>query len=127
MDCPNCRTPFVYEDQPEIAMGAVRCHYCLVHVDQAGHNLGTISPAVRRVLGESAALDEVKPVVVKTRQEEYHVCPHCGQEIHEKHTFVEGYGTPGEIERHADCGGAIKFPPTDWSKISPEWRKLLGV
>ena len=30
------------------------------------------------------------------------------------------------VDYHSDCKGAIKFPPTDWSKIDPQWRKLLG-
>lgn len=84
-----------------------------------------MNPLVRQILGESS-LDEVKQVVVKTRAEEFHACPHCGQEILEKHTFVEGDFMGGNyIERHRDCGGAIKWPPTDWSKINPEWRALL--
>lgn len=84
---------------------------------------------VRQILGESVVaftLDEAKPVLVKTRPVEYHECPHCGQEIFEKHTFIDGdYASGNYVERHSDCKGAIKFPPTDWSKISPEWRALL--
>ena len=48
------------------------------------------------------------------------VCPHCRQEIHERHTFTEG-----DQEFHSDCKGALIFPPTDWSQISPEWRAIL--
>jgi len=60
------------------------------------------------------------PVIIDSRPVEFWRCPHCQQEIHEKHTYVnEG------VDYHSDCKGAIKFPPTDWSKISPEWRALL--
>lgn len=84
-----------------------------------------MSPVVKRIIGESS-LNEVKPVVVKTRPVEYHVCPHCNQEIFEKHTYMEGDFMAGTaIQHHSDCGGAIEFPPTDWSKVSPEWRAVL--
>lgn len=48
------------------------------------------------------------------------VCPHCRQEIHEKHTFMEG-----EQEFHSGCKGALIRPPYDWSGVSPEWRAIL--
>lgn len=82
-----------------------------------------MNPLVRQ-LTESAeirtAKDTPTPVVVDSRPQEFYRCPHCQQEIHEKHTYVEE-----GITHHSDCGGAIKFPPTDWSKVSPEWRELL--
>lgn len=62
-----------------------------------------------------------KPVIIDSRPVEYWRCPHCQQEIHEKHTYVhEG------IEYHSDCKGAIIPPPYDWSKVDPKWRALLG-
>lgn len=61
------------------------------------------------------------PIIVEQRPVDYYVCPHCKQEIFEKHTYVEE-----GVERHAECKGAIKWPPTDWSKIDPQWRALLG-
>lgn len=67
-----------------------------------------------------AAKDTPTPVIVDSRPQEFYRCPHCQQEIFEKHTYVEE-----GVERHRDCGGAIKWPPTDWSKISPEWRAIL--
>lgn len=78
---------------------------------------------VKQVIGEAASRNEVKPVVVKTRQVEYHVCPHCDQEIFEKHTFIDGDFMGEHVERHSDCGGAIKFPPVD---VSPAWKSLLS-
>lgn len=68
-----------------------------------------------------AAKDVPTQVIKDSRPIEIYRCPHCQQEIHEKHTYVEESG----IERHRDCGGAIQWPPTDWSKVSPEWRALL--
>jgi hypothetical protein len=62
----------------------------------------------------------VKDVVIDSRPVEFWRCPHCQEEIHEKHTY-----TQEGVDYHADCGGPIKPPPTDWSKISPEWRELL--
>lgn len=61
------------------------------------------------------------PVIVDSRPVEFHRCPHCQQEIYEKHIYEEN-----GVDYHSDCKGAIKLPPTDWSKVSPEWRKLLG-
>ena len=81
-----------------------------------------MNPLIQR-LTESVDSDKSKPlpVIIDSRPVEIWRCPHCKDEIHEKHTFVkEG------IEYHSDCKGAIVPPPTDWSKISPEWRKLLG-
>lgn len=72
-------------------------------------------------LTESSTIWTPKPVIVDSRPQEFWRCPHCQQEIHEKHTALrEG------VEIHLDCGGAIVLPPFDWSKVSPEWRKLLG-
>lgn len=87
-----------------------------------------MNPLIQR-LTESAPLGmgkpfrgaPVKPVVVDSRPVEYWRCPHCNNEIHEKHTYVEE-----GVEYHSDCGGPIQLPPTDWSKIDPQWRKLLG-
>ncbi len=63
------------------------------------------------------------PVVQATRPEYYDVCPHCHKEIYEKHTYIEGDFMSGNyIERHSDCGGAIKFPDPDPASI-PDWLK----
>lgn len=39
----------------------------------------------------------------------YDICPHCKQEIHEKHEYTEDGGTTW---RHSDCGGLIARPET---------------
>ena len=86
---------------------------------------------IKRLLGESVAApskDVPMPIIEKTRPETYDVCPHCQQEIFEKHTYIDGdYASGNYVERHSDCGGALKRKPTDWSQVSPEWRSLLGI
>lgn len=62
------------------------------------------------------AKNEVRMVEVKQRPVDFEVCPHCQQEIYERHTYTDEDGT----ERHSDCDGAIKRPePTN----VPEWLK----
>ena len=78
-----------------------------------------MNPLVQR-LTEAAGAVEPKPVIVDSRPVTYWRCPHCQQEIHEKHTYNEA-----GVDFHSDCRKPIKFPPTDWSNISPEWRALL--
>lgn len=65
-------------------------------------------------------LNEVRQVLEVMEPSTVHFCPHCRTKIREKHTFVED-----GIERHSECKGAIKWPPIDWGKISPEWRAAL--
>ena len=60
------------------------------------------------------------PVVIAHRPVTFWQCPHCHQEIHEKHLFYEN-----EVAHHSDCGGAVELPEMDWSEVSPEWRALL--
>lgn len=73
-----------------------------------------MNPIIRRVLGESV---EPLPVIQAVREATYMQCPHCRQEIYEKHTFCEN-----GIDHHSDCGKPIKFPPPDPSTI-PDWLK----
>jgi hypothetical protein len=70
------------------------------------------SPQVKRLC---EAVD-AKPVVIAQRSVDYHVCPHCNQEIHEKHTYTDESG----VEYHRDCGKPIKFPETPLEEI-PAW------
>ena len=73
-----------------------------------------MSPNVRKVLGESVA---VLPVIKGSKPVEVWLCPHCNEQIHEKHTYVsEG------IDYHSDCGKPIKFPAPDPATI-PDWLK----
>ena len=45
----------------------------------------------------------------------YDVCPHCKQEIHEKHEYTEDGGTTW---RHSDCGGLIARPETPLEEVA---------
>lgn len=82
-----------------------------------------MSALARRILGESVPdKNAVLPVIETTKPEKIHVCPHCSQEIYEKHTYMEGDIMGEHITRHSDCGGAIKFPPIDPASI-PAWLK----
>jgi len=49
------------------------------------------------------------------RNEYYDVCPHCKQEIHEKHEYTEDGGLTW---RHSDCKGLINRPETPLEEIS---------
>lgn len=82
------------------------------------------------MLGESAespkpfAAAPIKKVIEATRPVPYHVCPHCNQEIHERHTYIDGDFATGEyVERHSDCGGAIELPEANY-ELAPEWQFL---
>jgi len=110
-------------------MGAVACPHCRRVVTQGMLESRSL---VRRVLGESKSksfsMAEAKPIVVKQRQVEFDACPHCGQEILERHTWIDGDFTSGNyVERHSECNGAIIRKPFDWSTVDPQWRKLLDV
>lgn len=79
-----------------------------------------------------------KMVEKKERSVYYDVCPHCKQEIYEKHEYTEDGGLTW---RHSDCKGLIKRPDTpleeiaDWlrpyaeeaRKLKKEARKALGL
>lgn len=64
-------------------------------------------PATGRVLKEDANLPLALPIVFKDKviPRGTMICPHCEQEIHEKHTYSEN----GK-DFHSDCGGMIEFP-----------------
>jgi hypothetical protein len=66
------------------------------------------------------SLNTPKMIIETFKPQKIWVCPHCIQEIHEKHTFYRN-----EQEYHSDCKGALKRPPYDWSGVSPEWRALI--
>lgn len=68
-----------------------------------------MNPTVRKVLGESVGKDQVLDVIETTKPEKILVCPHCREEIFEKHSYTDESG----IDRHRDCGGAFRFPPPD--------------
>lgn len=82
-----------------------------------------MSALARRILGESVPdKNAVLPVIEATKPMKVHVCPHCSQEIYEKHTYIEGDIMSAYITRHSNCGGAIKFPSPDPASI-PAWLK----
>jgi len=83
------------------------------------------SPIVRKMLGESVEQPKpfvaapLKKVIEADRPVTYQVCPHCNQEIFEKHTYIDGDFRSGEyVERHSDCGGAIEMPESDLSEVA---------
>lgn len=47
-------------------------------------------------------LDEPKEALSRDKIIKEQVCPHCGDVIHEKGTFLDG-----EVFRHRVCGGAL--------------------
>jgi hypothetical protein len=75
-----------------------------------------MSETAKRMLGEST-VPKTQPlkVIEATRAEKYLVCPHCNEEIHEKHTGLNEAGQ----DIHRDCGGVIEMPETDLSQVAP--------
>ena len=49
------------------------------------------------------------------REVQYDICPHCKQEIHEKHDYTEDGGVTW---RHSDCGGLIARPETPLEEVA---------
>lgn len=79
-----------------------------------------MSSVLKRVLGESVDTVQALPVVESTKPVKIYLCPHCNEEILEKHTYVqEG------IDHHSDCGKPIKWPEPDWSKVAA-WLRPPG-
>lgn len=66
-----------------------------------------------------------KPVELGERKSTYWICPHCREEIHEKHSYPKDpeWWKSGKplIEIHRDCGGEFIPPPSD-----PEVFAFLG-
>ena len=81
-----------------------------------------MNPLIKRLTESTvnAGATEALPVIIDARPVSFWRCPHCQQEIHEKHVYEkEG------VDYHADCQRAIKLPPPDWSQYDPKWRELL--
>lgn len=69
-----------------------------------------VSPIVRRLTEASSA--EPKPVVIAQRSVDYWQCPHCNEEIHEKHSYAEEpMNESSRVMVHSDCGGRFTPPP----------------
>jgi hypothetical protein len=55
---------------------------------------------------------EIPMAEIAEKKEEYWRCPHCKQEIYEKHSRpVDPYDVECNEEIHIDCGGKYKRPP----------------
>jgi hypothetical protein len=77
-----------------------------------------MNKVIRQMLGESKESGKVLPVIVDTRPVEFHRCPHCQQEIHEKSLFTEDMEAPYMV--HRPCGGKVLLPETDPSTVG-DW------
>jgi hypothetical protein len=77
-----------------------------------------MSSVVKKVIGES---QEPLEIIEGERPEYYDICPHCKQEIFERHVYFEG----SEHDRafHSDCKGPIIFPR---KRIREETAKLMN-
>ena len=62
--------------------------------------------------------ESVLPVVVDKREESFWRCPHCKQEIFEKHIYDDR-----GVSYHSDCQKLIELPKQDYG---PQWNGLLG-
>ena len=89
-----------------------------------------MSKLVKQLLGECRPViyripltESVKPIIKQDKviPGGMLVCPHCNQEIYEKHTYREG-----DVDYHTDCKGAIEFPPPDESVIQ-QFEKNFGM
>jgi hypothetical protein len=58
--------------------------------------------------------------VIKSRTLETHFCPHCSEEIYEKHTW---YDIANKQDYHRDCGHPIEFPKQDITLSSDEYKQ----
>ena len=100
--CPQCTAQFDLCEQPEIAMGAVRCPKCGEVVTQE-HMVAED----KSVLREAARKE-------RTEIRVYHECPHCHKEIGEKESFCEDAEAKTDkgylIMTHGPCGGKYWGP-----------------
>jgi len=74
--------------------------------------MATKSPSsLVRQLTESV-ITEAKPVIIAQRPVDYWQCPHCNEEIHEKHAYPEEpMNESSRVMVHSDCGGRFLPPP----------------
>lgn len=61
---------------------------------------------IRRLVESKTDSAPVPEVIIAERKTTYWKCPHCKQEIHEKHAYSDG-----DTEVHGDCGGRFRRPP----------------
>jgi hypothetical protein len=84
-----------------------------------------MSTTAKKMIGESVSADKTTPlpVIQDTKPMTILRCPHCQEEIHEKHSYHEN----GK-DFHSDCGGAIKFPgpsPEEKAYFEQHWKISL--
>jgi len=101
-----------------------------------------MTPEVKEMIDETVEgffnSEPMKMVEQGVRPEYYDVCPHCKEEIYEKHEYTDDGGVTW---RHSDCGGLIDRPEeplenfAEWLRPSieetraqkREARKKLGI
>jgi NAD-dependent SIR2 family protein deacetylase len=67
----------------------------------------------------------LKKTIRQQRPEYFHECPHCHEEIYEKHSYSDD---GGKTMRHSDCGGLIEYYKTEQElKEIEEFYKYLGL
>ncbi len=79
---------------------------------------------INEVLDKTFADAPEKLVERGIREIQYDICPHCKQEIYEKHEYTEDGGVTW---RHSDCKGLISRPETPMEQISREWRPFIAA
>jgi len=77
---------------------------------------------INEVLDKTFADAPEKLVERGVHEIKYDICPHCKQEIYEKHEYSEDGGITW---RHSDCKGMISRPETPMEQISREWRPFV--
>lgn len=84
-----------------------------------------MNSTVKKVLGESVQEDQVLPVIESTRPVKIYLCPHCKNEILEKHSYRDEHG----VERHCECNGAFTWPPPSPEELAyfkQHWGGILS-
>ena len=69
---------------------------------------------IQETLDHTFAEAPEKLVERGVREIQYDICPHCKQEIHEKHEYTEDGGVTW---RHSDCKGMISRPETPLEQV----------
>jgi hypothetical protein len=78
-----------------------------------------MNPLIKRIV---EGKDAVLAVIEDTKPVKFFRCPHCREEIYEKHTYTDD----NDVSRHSDCGGAIAFPPPSAEEIAC-FNQWLGI
>jgi len=122
VQCPACEAMGYVDEEgnphgPDTP-GAEPCYLChgkrFVKPEVAKDHEDRTKAKMREYGMESR--DEVRAVIEDTRPVKFYRCPHCNEEIFEKHDYVDESG----VTRHRGCGGAFKWPPP-----SPEQKAWL--